>query len=236
MKVLIVEDDLVLSDLLSFALRRSGFEIVTAHDGLSALARWHEELPDLVILDLNLPKLDGMSVCRQIRAEDDTPIIILSVRSADDDIVQGLALGADDYVVKPFSPRQLIARIEAVLRRVNHHPVLSQPLTAGDFSLDASRLELDYCGRPLANLTQLECRLMEALMLNADHAVPADCLIDYIWGADGGDKVMLKQLVYRLRRKFETKKSHSGRLKTVVGVGYMFLPAVTSWEERQPAV
>lgn len=225
MKVLIVEDDLVLSDLLSFALRRSGFDIVTAHDGLNALARWNEESPDLVILDLNLPKLDGMSVCRQIRAQDSTPIIILSVRSGDDDVVQGLDLGADDYVVKPFSPRQLIARVEAVLRRANHHPVLSEPLTTGDFSLDASRLELNYCGMPMANLTQLECRLMETLMLNAGSVVSADCLIDYIWGADGGDKVMLKQLVYRLRRKIETNRSHPGRLETVVGVGYSFLPA-----------
>ena len=103
MKALVVDDDLALADVVSFTLRKAGYEVIVAYDGLVALDRWRTDLPDLIILDLNLPKLDGMSVCRQIRAQDDTPIIILSVRGEEDDIVTGLKVGADDYIVKPFS-------------------------------------------------------------------------------------------------------------------------------------
>jgi DNA-binding response OmpR family regulator len=120
MKVLVIEDDLALADVLAFTLRRAGFETVMAQDGLEGLDRWRTEAPDLIILDLNLPKMDGMGVCRHIRADDRTPIVIMSVRSDDDDVVEGLKYGADDYVVKPFSPRQLVARIEAVLRHTNY--------------------------------------------------------------------------------------------------------------------
>src|SRR5690606_17339162 len=117
MKILVVEDDLSLSDVLAFTLRRAGYVVVTAFDGVAALQQWEAEAPDLIVLDLNLPKLDGLAVCRQIRSQSSTPIIILSVRSDDEMIVRGLELGADDYVVKPFSPNQLVARIKAVARR-----------------------------------------------------------------------------------------------------------------------
>ncbi len=117
MKLLIVEDDLSLADILSFTLRRAGFEVQTVYDGLAAVSAWEESQPDLVVLDLNLPKLDGLAVCRHIRGQSDCPVIILSVRHDDQDIVQALEQGADDYVVKPFSPTQLIARVRAVLRR-----------------------------------------------------------------------------------------------------------------------
>ena len=122
MKALIVDDDLVLADVLSFTLRRAGFQVFAVHDGQAALEAWRNEAPDLIILDLNLPKLDGLEVCRRIREQDDVPIIILSVRGDDDDVVRGLELGADDYVPKPFSPRQLVARAQAVLRRAGVTP------------------------------------------------------------------------------------------------------------------
>ena len=138
MRILIVEDDLSLSDVLSFTLRRAGFEVSTAYDGIAALKRWEEETPHLVILDLNLPELDGLSVCRQIRSQDKTPIIILSVRGGDEAVVEGLELGADDYIVKPFSPSQLVARVRAVLRRVESKP-LPGPLMAGDLVLGQRR-------------------------------------------------------------------------------------------------
>ncbi len=122
MKALIVDDDLVLADVLSFTLRRAGFQVIAVHDGQAALDAWRNEAPDLIILDLNLPKLDGLEVCRRIREQDNVPIIILSVRGDDDDVVRGLELGADDYVPKPFSPRQLVARAQAVLRRAGVTP------------------------------------------------------------------------------------------------------------------
>lgn len=117
MKALIVDDDRVLADVVAFTLRREGFEIVLAYDGQAALQRWSSEKPDLIVLDVNLPKLDGFAVCRRIREQSDTPIILLTVRGEEDDVVRGLELGADDYITKPFSPRQLVARTQAVMRR-----------------------------------------------------------------------------------------------------------------------
>ncbi|GAB4541930.1 MAG: response regulator transcription factor [Anaerolineae bacterium] len=224
MKALIVDDDLALADVVSFTMRRAGFETIVAHDGQAALERWQAESPDIIILDLNLPKLDGLNVCRRIRAQDDTPIIILSVRGEDDDIVAGLKLGADDYVVKPFSPRQIVARVEAVLRRTGASPVSPGPVTAGDLRLDPVRFELRRGNHPPTRLTRLESRLLEILMRNSGQALPADFLIDYVWGQAGGDRAMLKQLVYRLRRKIEIDPSHPVYLETVANVGYLFAP------------
>lgn len=223
MKVLIVEDDLALADIVSFTLRRAGYETSVAHDGQAALDRWQAETPDLVILDLNLPKLDGMSVCKRIRTDDTTPIIILSVHGEDDDIVGGLYAGADDYMVKPFSPRQLVARAEVVLRRANDQPVCPGPIEVGDLALDPQRLELLRDGEVVAKLTRLECRLLEILMRNRGQVIPVDSLIDYVWGPEGGDRAMLKQLVYRLRRKFANGEGGSDYLETVSGVGYEFV-------------
>lgn len=238
MKALIVDDDLALADVVSFTMRRAGFETIVAHDGQVALERWQAESPDIIILDLNLPKLDGLSVCRRIRAQDDTPIIILSVRGDDDDIVAGLKLGADDYVVKPFSPRQMVARVEAVLRRAGASPVSPGPVTAGDLRLDPLRFELRRVlkdagpgDQSLAELTRLESRLLEILMRNSDQVLPADSLIDYVWGQAGGDRAMLKQLVYRLRRKIEVDPSHPVYLETVANVGYLFSSVVAAPDE-----
>jgi DNA-binding response OmpR family regulator len=223
MKILVIEDDLALADVLAFTLRRAGFETMMAHDGLEGLERWQTESPDLIILDLNLPKLDGMAVCRRIGKNDDTPIIILSVRSDDNDVVSGLELGADDYVVKPFSPRQLVARIQAVLRRATSQTVEPGPIEAGDFALDPLTRRLWHCGSLAASLTPLETRLLEILMRSGGLVIPADSLIDYVWGSDGGDRVMLKQLVYRLRRKID-----AGCLETITGVGYSFAPVAAT--------
>ncbi len=222
MKTLIVDDDLALADVLSFTMRRAGFEVIMAHDGQAALERWKDEAPDLIILDLNLPKLDGLKVCERIRSEADTPIIILSVRGEEDDVVRGLEIGADDYIVKPFSPRQLVARAEAVLRRVTSTPVQHGPLTVGDLTLDITRNELTRYDDVVAKLTRLECKLLEVLMLNQGHVLPADTLIDSVWGPSGGDRMMLKQLVYRLRRKIEVDPANPTYLNTITGVGYSF--------------
>ena len=223
MKALVVDDDLALADVVAFTFRRAGFDVIMAHDGFAAIERWKAESPDLIILDLNLPKLDGLSVCRQVRAQDTTPIIILSVRGEEDDIVKGLELGADDYVVKPFSPRQVIARAEAVLRRAGAPPLSPDPLVVGNLMLDPSRFEVHRDGELLAKLTHLECKLLEILMLNRGRVLLGDSLIDHVWGPASGSKEMLKQLMYRLRRKIETDPANPEYLETVPGVGYTFV-------------
>jgi DNA-binding response OmpR family regulator len=219
MKALIVDDDLALADVVSFTMRRAGFEVIVAHDGQTALDRWQESEPDLIILDINLPKLNGLAVCQRIRAESSTPIIILSVRGEEDDVVRGLELGADDYIVKPFSPRQLVARSEAVLRRSEMKPISNAPLTTGSLTLDLTRNEVLSDDKHI-KLTKLETRLMEVLMINCGQVLPFDMLIDSIWGPSAGDRVMLKQLVYRLRRKIEPNPSNPLRLTTISGIGY----------------
>jgi len=224
MKVLIVDDDLALADVLSFTMRRAGYEVCLAHNGLAALERWKTAAPDLVLLDLNLPHLDGLSVCKQIRAVDDTPIIMLTVRGEDEDVVTGLESGADDYVVKPFSPRQVVARVEAVLRRAARGPLAPVPLEAGGLALDLNQHQLLHGERVLAQLTRLECRLLEALMHTPGQVVPTEQLIVYVWGSAGGDRAMLKQLVYRLRQKIEADPSNPLLLNTVSGIGYAFTP------------
>ena len=186
---------------------------------MAALATWEQQRPDLLVLDLNLPKLDGLDVCRRIRMVDKTPIIMLSVRSGDEAVVKGLELGADDYIVKPFSPSQLVARVRAVLRRAG---VVETPsvLTVGNLTLDRSRNEVQRPDSPPLRLTQLEVRLLEMLMLNAGQVLTSEQLITAVWGADGGDRAMLKQLVYRLRTKVEASAPQSPIIETIPNIGY----------------
>jgi DNA-binding response OmpR family regulator len=219
MKILVIEDDLALSDVIVFTLRRAGFAMLSAYDGAAGLASWQAEQPDLVVLDLNLPKLDGLEVCRRIRTVDNTPIIMLSVRSGDEVIVKGLELGADDYIVKPFSPSQLVARVRAVLRR-NRPLESSSALTVGGLSLDENRHELSLPHAEPIRLTQLEVRLLAMLMRHAGQVLTADQLIAQVWGADGADRTMLKQLVYRLRAKLDATTAPHPAIETIPSVGY----------------
>lgn len=219
MKVLVVEDDLALSDVLAFTLRRAGFEVLAAHDGVAGLASFKKESPGFVILDLNLPKLNGLAVLRQIRAEGQTPVIILTVRGDENEIVQGLEQGADDYVVKPFNPRELIARMHAVVRR-GGQAVSSGELIVANLALDRSRNEVKYKRNPPVRLTPLESRLLETLMLNPGRVLPSESLINAVWGAEGADRTMLKQLVYRLRAKLDPDSAGTALIETVPGVGY----------------
>ena len=236
MKALIVDDDRVLADVLAFTVRREGFQVILAHDGEAALRRWSEEQPDLVVLDVNMPRLDGFAVCRRIRAEADTPIILLTVRGDEDDIVHGLGLGADDYITKPFSPRQLVARMHAVLRRAGKAtpPTVSRVV---DLMHDPSRRELSIGGQEAVSLTPLESRLLDYLMLNAGHILTAEAIIEHVWGAEGGDRDMLRQLVHRLRGKLaqacdiggDEVDSSSAYIETVSGLGYgLIIPSATS--------
>jgi len=219
MKALVVDDDRVLAELVGFALRREGFEVIQAWDGEAGLRRWVEEEPDVIVLDVNMPKADGFAVCRRIRAEGDTPIIMLTVRGDEDDIVRGLELGADDYIPKPFSPRQLVARIHAVLRRAGRTPT-SAVRQVGQLTLDPSRREVQVGVSEAISLTPLECQLLEFLMINAGHVLTHNAIIDHVWGPEGADRDMLRQVVHRLRDKIEPDSSEPIYIETVPGLGY----------------
>lgn len=225
MKILVVEDDLSLSEVLTFTLHRAGYEVSTAYDGMMALQLWQAESPGLIVLDLNLPKLDGLAVCRQIRSQAQTPIIILSVRGGDDEVVKGLELGADDYIVKPFSPNQLVARIRAVCRRTGAAD-RSSVLELAGFAFDRSRNEVQRPAAEPIRLTPLEAKLLETLILHAGQVLTSDALITAVWGNDGGDRTMLKQLVYRLRAKIDAGDSLSSLIETVPGIGYSFFEPI----------
>lgn len=219
MKALIVDDDRVLADLVAFTLQREGFEVIKAYDGEMALRHWRADQPELVVLDVNLPDTDGFALCRQMRQEADTPIIMLTVRGEDEDVVRGLELGADDYIHKPFSPRQLVARIQAVLRRAGKTTVPAVR-RVGDLTLDVSRREVQIGPDKIVPLTSLETKLLDYLMLNVGHVLTGDSIIDHVWGAEGADRDMLRQLVYRLRHKIEPDPTNPRYIETVSGLGY----------------
>jgi DNA-binding response OmpR family regulator len=220
MKLLIVDDDDDLRELISFALRQAGYLVVKAADGVEALRVFDAEEPDLVILDVNLPGLDGWEVCRRIRAEANTPIMMLTVHSSEEDQVRGLDLGADDYLLKPFSPRTLLARVRALLRRAEiERPA---PQTAGRLRLDLEAQSVQIGPGAPTRLTNLEFRLLQYLLANAGHTVPVDRLTTHVWGYRGvGDRQLLKQLVHRLRQKLETNPAEPQYLLTVSGIGYV---------------
>ena len=223
MKILVVDDDRVLADVVAFTLRREGFEIIQAYDGAAGLHRWEADQPDLLILDVNMPKVDGFEVCRRIRAKSQTPIILLTVRGEEDDIVGGLETGADDYIVKPFSPRQLVARVKAILRRSGGQPP-PVALKVGDLELVPGRRELIFLsGQEQVSLTHLENRLLEYLMINAGRVLTFDAIITHVWGPAGGDRDMLRQLMRRLRTKVEPDPSEPFYIQTVPGLGYGFI-------------
>ena len=219
MKALIVDDDRTLADVVAFALHRAGFQVIQAHDGFLALQHWIEERPDLIILDINLPRIDGFTVCQRIRAEDNTPIILLTVRDSEEDMLHGLELGADLYLTKPFSLRQLVARAQALLRRAGRSPEPSP------HSLGEGRCAPDHRLIPIrpglpANLTPLERRLWDCLLTSSGQALECDAIIEQIWGYRSGERAALRQLVRRLRSKIEPNPTNPIFIKTVPGIGY----------------
>jgi len=218
-KILIVDDDLALSDVLAFSIHRAGFEVAVAHNGISALEIFAREKPDLIVLDWGLPRLDGLEVCTRIRAESDVPIIMLTVRDTDDNVIAALEAGADEYMVKPFSPRQLIARLRAVLRRITKEP--QQAFQTGPLAFDAERLQVSFKGGTAIQLTRLEARLLSALMQNPDRVLNNDSLILRVWGPGGATNEMLKQLIHRLRSKLETGTGLSTVIENIPNAGYL---------------
>ncbi len=220
--VLLVDDDADLRDLLARALGRAGYRVTTAADGRQALAQWRAEHPDLVLLDGNLPGIDGFEVCRQIRQKSDTPVILLTGRGEEAQVVQGLQVGADDYVTKPFSPRQLVARMEAVLRRYRTRAREStRELRVDDLVLDVETHTATKAGRQVT-LTRLEFRLLEILMANAGQVVPYARLVEYSSSdsATPSGSAGLRTHISHLRAKLGLRATGPDSIESVPGVGY----------------
>jgi len=220
-RILIVEDDVVIQQALAINLRREGYDVVSAYDGAAGLHMAREQRPDLVILDLMLPKLDGLSVARALRQEGDTPIIMLTARGGEVDRIVGLESGADDYVTKPFSSGELLARVRAVLRRAPRRA--AEKLESGDLSLDLIRRRATLRGEELT-LRHKEFNLLAELMRNQGVVLSRDLLMERVWGYDySGDTSRTVDVHIRwLREKIEADPSDPRRIQTVRGIGYRF--------------
>jgi two-component system response regulator RegX3 len=222
-RVLVVEDEESFSDALSYMLRKEGFEVAIAATGPDALVEFERSGADIVLLDLMLPGLSGTEVCRQLRGKSSVPIIMVTARDAEIDKVVGLEIGADDYVTKPYSPRELVARIRAVLRRRSEpEEISSSALEAGPVRMDVDRHTVTVNGGGVS-LPLKEFELLEMLLRNAGRVLTRGQLIDRIWGADYvGDTKTLDVHVKRLRAKIEPEPGAPKYLVTVRGLGYKF--------------
>jgi two-component system response regulator VicR len=224
-KILIVDDEAPIIDVLSYNLQRANYQVVTATDGEQAVSWARQEQPDLIILDLMLPLLDGLEVCRILRRERDVPIIMLTARDAEIDRVVGLELGADDYVVKPFSVRELVARVKNVLRRTSPPPPDTPPPTiqVGRLTLDTGRREARVADH-LLTLTSLEFDLLHVLARHPGQVLNREQLLDQVWGYDyHGDLRVVDAVVKRLRHKLRQADPRTELIVTVRGVGYKLL-------------
>ncbi len=224
-RVLVIDDDLTLADVVGRYLERSGFEVEIDGGGDTGLDRALEWLPDLIVLDLMLPGLDGFEVFRRIRAVAPIPVIMLTARGEEENRVAGLELGADDYLAKPFSPRELAARVKAVLRRADG--ALATPASAvveaGDIRVDPVSRQASRGGRPLA-LTAKEFDLLVYLVNRPHEALRRHQLMEAVWGWSYGDTATVTVHMRRLREKVEDDPSDPQMLQTVWGVGYRFVP------------
>ena len=228
-KLLIIEDDADLVKALELYFSRAGYEVVTAANGLEGLQVLYKERPDIVILDIAMPKLDGWEVCRRIRELSQVPIVILTARVQEDERVKGLKLGADDYVVKPFSLKELDARLEAVLRRARAaRPIKEGVIFANnELVIDSDRLIVTREGRHV-ELTPTELRLLLFLAENEGRVLTHKQILEKIWGAEYVDDVdYVKLFVYRLRRKIEADAENPRYILSERGIGYRFVNPVT---------
>ena len=223
--IMVVDDEQSYRDALSVALQREGFLVVTAADGAEALERFEVTKPSLILLDVMLPKVSGIDVCREIRTRSRVPIIMVTARSAEIDAVVGLEVGADDYVSKPFRLRELIARVRAALRRVpGDEPEIDRPdvIEVGEVRIDTGRHEV-FVGGVAVPLPLKEFELLEILLVNAGRVLTRDVLIDRVWGPNYfGDTKTLDVHIKRLRAKVEVEPSTPERIVTVRGVGYRY--------------
>lgn len=222
-RILIVEDEDSFSDALSFMLRREGYEVFIAADGNTAIAEFDKHGPDLVLLDLMLPGMSGTEVCRIIRSKSTVPVIMLTAKDGEVDKVVGLELGADDYVTKPFSSRELLARVRAVLRRHGEQEELLPPtIEAGSVRIDIERHVVSVRGEHVS-MPLKEFDLLEFLVRNSGRVLTRNQLIDRVWGADYvGDTKTLDVHIKRLRGKIEIDPANPVHIHTVRGLGYKF--------------
>jgi len=224
-KILVVDDEPHIVELVKYNLHQEGYEVVTAHDGPQALERAQADHPDLVILDIMLPYTDGLEVCRQLRRNSAVPIIMLTAKDGELERVVGLELGADDYVTKPFSPRELVARVRAILRRTVRDgtgPIPTEPLRNGGLTLDPMMHEVTLNGQPI-ELTAKEFELLKLLLSHPNRVFTRDFLLEHIWGYDYfGSTRTVDMHISRLREKLEDDPAASTFIVTVRGVGYKF--------------
>jgi DNA-binding response OmpR family regulator len=221
MKILIVDDDHDLLALIAFTLGQAGYMVVKASDGAAAIKAFAAESPDLVLLDINMPNSSGFQVCENIRQKSRVPVMMLTVRGEEEDLVKAIELGADDYLTKPFSPRTLLARIKALLRRAGVES--NGPLASGRVKLDAVEHLVQVGNKEPVRLTKLELRLLQMLLANAGHTVSSDKLLMHVWGHKGaGDRQLLKQLVHRVRQKIEVDPANPQLLQTAAA-GYKLI-------------
>jgi two-component system response regulator RegX3 len=224
--VLVVEDEDSFVEALTIGLRREGFRVQVARDGAEALDVFDAVQPDLVLLDVMLPRISGVDVCRELRKRSSVPIIMVTAKGGEIDTVVGLEVGADDYVTKPYRLRELVARMRAVLRRRSADEAATarsgEVLTVGDVSLDAERHAVLVRGERV-QLPLKEFELLELLLANAGRVLPRDTLIDRVWGSDYvGDTKTLDVHVKRLRAKVEADPAHPTRIVTIRGLGYKY--------------
>jgi DNA-binding response OmpR family regulator len=224
-RVLVVDDDHTVREVVVSYLRAARHDVEEAVDGEQALTMLRDRPVDLVVLDLMLPGIDGLEVCRRVRETSDVPVIMLTALGSETDRVVGLEHGADDYVTKPFSPRELVLRVDSVLRRAGERasPVEAATVTDGDLVVDASRHVATLAGRELS-LTTREFDLLRFLVRHPGVAFSRDQLLRDVWGWSFGDQSTVTVHVRRLREKVEPDPTHPGRLVTVWGVGYRWEP------------
>ena len=225
MRILVVDDDRDLVDLLRYTFQREGHKVFMAFDGQIAIRTFEAERPDIVVLDLMMPKVNGIDVLRAIRRQSKTPVLVLSGLGDEDHLVEALEVGADDYLVKPFRPRELRARTRALLRRAQHdrsepEPRAASAITQGGLMLDPRTREVKKDGKPVL-LTPKEFALLYHLMLNRDIVLTVSDILSNVWGFDSGEsEEVVKVTIYRLRHKVEANPSQPQLILNVPGQGY----------------
>ncbi|MEL6404124.1 MAG: response regulator transcription factor [Chloroflexota bacterium] len=223
--ILVIEDDLKTANLLALYLRQAGYKVETANDGYTGLDMARRLQPDLIVLDLMLPNLDGLDVCRLVRMENNVPIIILTAKSTEGDVLHGLELGADDYIAKPFSPREVVARVKTVLRRVQDHITTNgqKELQFGDLAINLTRHEVSIKDE-VVHLTPKEFKLLETLAKDPGRAFTRLELVERAFGYDyEGLERTVDAHVMNLRKKIEHDHTNPNYVETVYGVGYRFM-------------
>ena len=234
-KILLVEDDPDALDLAAYVLRRERFVVLEATDGAQAIRRWKADRPDLVILDLGVPNLDGFEVLRRIREEEQTPVLVLTGRHDAHDLLRTFNLGTDDFVPKPYQFAELLARVRALLRRAKSGPIeTSEPkVQVEGLGLDPETYEVTW-KTSCIRFTPTEFRILYLLVTNAGHVVAASRLYTYVWGSEGADANALRSHMSHVRRKLESVEESPGTITAVPGVGYMFRRAIAPAQRPQP--